>query len=210
MPDDVTYIRSSARLDLPKRQSASPELERVLSHSLRSFQRTAYRFLRNTADAEDAVQDAMLSACKHLDQFRGQSQMSTWLTTIVRNSALMQLRRRPRHAHVSLDDRIGEEPEYSLAQSFPDRGPSPEDQCQDTELNRHLAQLMRRLSPVLRKTFQLRAVEGLSIRETAKILGVPNGTVKAQLARARARLRYLMCRPGTRRNRSTLECLLPK
>jgi RNA polymerase sigma factor (sigma-70 family) len=55
-----------------------------------------------------------------------------------------------------------------------------------------LRHLTTQLSPTLRKTFQLRDVEGLSVRETAQILGVPNGTVKAQLARARKKLKHLM------------------
>lgn len=199
MPAEVAHIDGRSRLDLPSRESAASEMEKVLSRSLPAFQRTAYRFLSNTADAEDAVQDPLSSAYKHLDQFRGQAQMSTWLTTIVRNSALTQLLGRPRQAHVSLDDRLGHEQEYSVSELLPDRGPSPEDQCRSAELNRQLAHLMRRLSPVLRKTFQLREMDGLSIRETAKILGVPKGTVKAQLARARARLKQLMCRQLKRR-----------
>ncbi len=65
----------------------------ITSHSPR-FRRIALAHLGNPADAEDAVQDALLSALTHLDQFRGQAKMSTWLTTIVINSARMKLRRR--------------------------------------------------------------------------------------------------------------------
>jgi RNA polymerase sigma-70 factor (ECF subfamily) len=63
--------------------------------------------LGNVADAEDAVQDALLAAYTHLDQFKGQSKMSTWLSAIVHNSARMQLRGRLRHAHIPLDEPIG-------------------------------------------------------------------------------------------------------
>jgi RNA polymerase sigma factor (sigma-70 family) len=70
--------------------------------------RTAFRLLGNAADAEDAVQDALVSAYTHLDQFRGQSRMSTWLTSIVLNSARMQLRRRLRHVHLAFDEHSGE------------------------------------------------------------------------------------------------------
>jgi RNA polymerase sigma-70 factor, ECF subfamily len=76
--------------------------------------------LGNKADAEDAVQDAVLGACKHLNQFRGDAQLSTWLTAIVINCARMQLRRRPRHNHLSLDSRIGEEQQYSLSETLMD------------------------------------------------------------------------------------------
>jgi RNA polymerase sigma factor (sigma-70 family) len=61
------------------------EMENVLSSRRQLLYRSAYRFLGNVADAEDAVQDALLSAYKHLGEFRGESQMSTWLTSIVKN-----------------------------------------------------------------------------------------------------------------------------
>src|ERR1700689_3100500 len=80
------------------------EMAETLSRYLPSFHRHAFRYLGNVADAEDAVQDALLSASKHIGQFRGEARLSTWLTAIVINSARMQLRRRPRQAHVSLDE----------------------------------------------------------------------------------------------------------
>src|SRR6266699_289620 len=100
------YIGSGQRVDLPIDEKGNREMQDVLSRSLPSFYRKAYRQLGNAADAEDAVQDALLSAYKHLDQFKGQAQMSTWLTAIVINSARMQLRRRPRQIHLTLDERI--------------------------------------------------------------------------------------------------------
>lgn len=87
------------------------EMQDVLSHRLPSFYRIAYRVLGNADDAEDAVQDALLAAHKGLKQFRGEAQISTWLTTIVCNCARLQLRKR-RHTNVSLESRIGEEQEY--------------------------------------------------------------------------------------------------
>src|SRR3989441_5052387 len=90
MQEGEAYIVSAQRLDAPNGESAAREMEDVLSRRLPSFYRSAYRFLGNPADAEDAVQEALLSAYKHLDQFRGQSQMSTWLTAIVSNCARMQ------------------------------------------------------------------------------------------------------------------------
>jgi RNA polymerase sigma-70 factor, ECF subfamily len=158
------------------------------------FYRKAYRHLGNAADAEDAVQDALLAAYKHLDQFRGQSQMSTWLTTIVINCARMHLRKRPRQPHLSLDERFGEEQEYSLSDRLAHSGPSPEEECRNSELNSCLAKFTAQLSPPLRKAFQLRELDGLSTSEAARILGVPDGTVKARVSRARAKLRRLMCR----------------
>jgi len=199
------YLESERRLEVPDDESAAREMQDVLSRRLPSFYIVAYRLLRNAADAEDAVQDALFTAYKHLDQFRGQSQMSTWLTAIVCNCARMQLRRRPRHMHVSLDDPIGAEHEPPLSEQLACGGPSPEDDCRRSEMNQHLVRAATRLTPALRTTLQLRDVDGLSIRETAEILGVACGTVKAQLSRARARMRRSLSqrRSGTRRTAAT-------
>jgi RNA polymerase sigma-70 factor, ECF subfamily len=175
-------------------QVVSEKFGHILSSGLPSLYRGAHRLLGNAADAEDAVQDALLAAYTHLDQFRGQSKMSTWLGAIVHNSARMQLRRRLRHVHVPLDEPIGEVEEYSALQRLVDRRPSPEDDCRNNELSRRLTHFQSQLTPTLRKTFQLRDIDGLSIREAARILGVPLGTVKAQSARARKKLRQWMRR----------------
>ena len=164
----------------------------VLSHCLPSLYRYAYRLLGNKTDAEDAVQDALLAAYKHLNQFRGDAQLSTWLTTIVINCARMHLRKRSRYIHVSLDSRIGEDQEYPLSDILVDHRPNPEDECHRSTLNARLMKSAARLSPTLRKAFHLRYVDHLSIGETARVLGVPIGTVKAQTARAKAELQKLV------------------
>ena len=128
-----------------------------------------------------------------MDQFRGEAQISTWLTAIVFNSARMRLRHQRRQVHVSLDEQIGEG-QHSIAERLAGPGPNPEEELRNCELTGHMRQLMARLSPTLLRTFQLRDLEGLSIQETAKILGVPPGTVKARLARARKKLKQLMQR----------------
>jgi len=164
----------------------------VLSHRLPYLYRYAYRLLGNKTDAEDAVQDALLAAFKHLNQFRGDAQLSTWLTTIVINCARMHLRKRSRYIHVSLDSRIGEDQEYPLSDILVDDRPNPEDECHRSTLNARLMKSAAQLSPTLRRTFHLRFVDHLSICETARVLGVPIGTVKAQIARAKAKLRKLV------------------
>jgi RNA polymerase sigma-70 factor (ECF subfamily) len=172
--------------------SAKPSLAEmlsVLSHGLPSLYRRAYRLLGNEADAEDAVQDALLAAYKHLKEFRGDAQLSTWLTTIVINCARMQLRKRSRYIHVSLDSRIGEDQQRPLSDILVDDRPNPEDECHRSTLNARLMKSAAQLSPILRKTFHLRFVDHLSVCETACVLGVPTGTVKAQTARARAKLK---------------------
>jgi len=93
---------------------------------------------------------------------------------------------------------MGEERKYFVSERLAHYGSNPEDECRRSELNTRLKRLAAELSPRLRKTFQLRELDGLSTSEAAHILGVPEGTVKAQLARARAKLRQSL-----RRARST-------
>jgi RNA polymerase sigma-70 factor, ECF subfamily len=169
------------------------ELAHVINHHSSRFHRIALSHLGNVADAEDAVQDAVLLALRHVDQFRGQAKLSTWLTTIVINSARMKLRRRSVQKQISLDE-TSREQNLPLADLVPDTRPDPERSYQNQEIATTLAQGTSQLSPSLRRTFQLRDIHGLSIRETAHLMGVPAGTVKARLARARMGLRKVMGR----------------
>jgi RNA polymerase sigma-70 factor (ECF subfamily) len=183
------YVVTEEGLEIPSKDGTTQAFEQIVSSTLPRFCRTAYRLLGNSADAEDALQDALLAAYTHLDQFKGQAKMSSWLTTILLNCARMQLRMRRRHLYVPLDEPTGEVETPSVMERLADHRPSPEDECRESELNARLTHLQARLSPTLRKTFQLRDVDGLSIRETAEILGVPKGTVKARSARARKKTR---------------------
>ena len=174
------------------------ELEGVVSRYLPMFYKRAFRFLGNMPDAEDAVQDALLSAYEHLGQFRGQAQLSTWLTTIVTNAARMKLRRRDNY--LSLDEGEGEDG-LTFSERLPDSKPSPEQVCSAAEARYQLVEGVRQLSPKLRRTFQLRDIDGLTTKEAALVLGIPHGTVKAQLARARAKLARIV-HPNPIRRRS--------
>jgi RNA polymerase sigma-70 factor (ECF subfamily) len=171
-------------------QNKVQELTHVITHHSARFRRIALGHLSNVADAEDAVQDALLSALTHVHQFRGQAKMSTWLTTIVINSARMKLRRRLAPVHLALDETDGQQ--NLLDGIVSDTRPGPEEAYREREIAETLAHAISRLSPTLRATFKLRHVDGLSIRETADLLGVPAGTVKARLARARVRLREMI------------------
>jgi RNA polymerase sigma-70 factor (ECF subfamily) len=171
-------------------QSKVQELTDVITHHSARFRRIALGHLSNLADAEDAVQDALLSALTHVHQFRGQAKMSTWLTTIVINSARMKVRRRLASVQFVLDET--DEQQDLLEDIVSDTRPGPEEAYREREIAEALAQATSRLSPTLRTTFQLRDIDGLSIRETADLLGVPAGTVKARLARARMRLKEVI------------------
>jgi RNA polymerase sigma-70 factor (ECF subfamily) len=171
-------------------QSKVQELTDVITHHSARFRRIALGHLSNLADAEDAVQDALLSALTHVHQFRGQAKMSTWLTTIVINSARMKVRRRLASVQFVLDETDGQQD--LLEDIVSDTRPGPEEAYREREIAEALAQATSRLSPTLRTTFQLRDIDGLSIRETADLLGVPAGPVKARLARARMRLKEVI------------------
>jgi RNA polymerase sigma-70 factor (ECF subfamily) len=191
------YIDADQCVGTPGLQDATNAFGRILSSDLPMLYRRAYRLLGNAADAEDAVQDALVAAYTHLDQFKGESRMSTWMTSIVQNSAKMQMRARRHHVHVPLE---GKDDEPPLCERLVDHRPSPEHECSDLELSKRLRRVHRQLSPTLRRAFQLRDIDGLSIQETANILGVPSGTVKAQSARARKKVLELMRRTLLRRN----------
>ena len=195
MQATTAYATAEQRPEVGPGHENDRQFDDVLTRCLPSFHRRAFRHLDNAADAEDAVQEALLSAYKHLDQFKGGAQMSTWLTAIVINSARMQLRKRSRHIEKSLDEPFGDEQEYSLSEQIPNDSPSPEDLYRESELHERVRELLTQLSDPLRKAFQLRELDGFTTKEAALILGVPLGTVKAQLTRARMKLRQLMGSP---------------
>ena len=168
------------------------ELEEVVSRYLPMLYSRAYRYVGDPHDAEDAVQDALLSAYKHLDQFKATAKMTTWLTTIVTNSALTQLRRRPRHSHVSLNEQLNEEQDFFLSDTLADGKPSPEDECASSESHGFLMQFLSELTPSLRQAIQMYHLDWLSVGESARILEVSVATMKSRLWRARAQLKQMM------------------
>jgi RNA polymerase sigma-70 factor, ECF subfamily len=145
----------------------------------------ALRRLRNVQDAEDAVQDALLSAYKHVGQFEGRSQLSTWLTRIVINVTRMKLRSRPRHQVVSLDQHLGDD-EATLANELADAGPNPEAICAHTEMEETLHKALANISPRLRLAFHMREISGFSAKETADALRITASSLKSRVTRARA------------------------
>jgi len=146
--------------------------------------RIAFRKLGNVEDAEDAVQDALLSAFKNMHQFRGDAQFSTWLGSIVLNSARMQLRRRTNHTLVSLDEQSNEGVPIWL-ERLADSAPDAEEALRGVQARENLKRVVENLPVRLRVAFRLRVFEGLTTSEAATALGIPEGTLKAQFFRAR-------------------------
>jgi len=158
---------------------------RVASRHSPILFRIALRRLRNVEDAEDAVQDALLSAYKHAGQFEGRSQLSSWLTRIVINAAGMKLRGRPRREIVSLDQALGDG-ETTLANELVDARPNPETICVRSEMEELLRRALTRVSSKQRIAFELREIAGFSTREAAQALGITTNTLKSRVGRARA------------------------
>jgi len=149
----------------------------------------AMRWLRNPEDAEDAVQDAMLLAYRHIAQFDGRAQMSTWLTAIVINAVRVQIRRRPRSQMVSLYQATNNnDDQWDISDSLVDSRPTPEKTLEHSERYELVMKLANGLPPSQKAALLLCPHKGLSIRKAAQMLGVPEGTVKVRLARARANL----------------------
>jgi RNA polymerase sigma-70 factor (ECF subfamily) len=144
---------------------------------------------------EDAVQDALLSAFKHISRFQGRSCISTWLHRIVINSARMQIRRRRGRVFVSLDG-TGPAGEPDLMHELPDSALSPDQSYQQTELRALVHEVVNLLPVQLRSALQLRHLQELTTNESAKVLGLSPGTSKSRVHRAKAKLTTLLADRG--------------
>jgi RNA polymerase sigma-70 factor (ECF subfamily) len=157
--------------------------------------RVARAILRDDADAEDALQEAYLSAFRHLDQFRGQATLLTWLTRIVINQALGHRRSRRRDAVVvPFSDRIGDDRVAEAREAMDPDAESPESEAVRADLRRLLERRIDELPIAFRTVFMLREVSELSAEETAACLSIPEATVRTRLFRARGLLRESLAR----------------
>lgn len=150
-------------------------------HNRKVF-RAVRSILRDDFEAEDAVQQAYVSAYTHLAAFAGGSKFSTWLVRIAINEALGRLRRARVRAFVdgSTDER------QEQVMSAHTRDSTPEEACSNRELAAMLERAVDELPELYRTVFMLRQIEGLSTAETAEILGTSVVTVKQRLHRARS------------------------
>lgn len=168
----------------------------ITSNQTRLFN-VAYRIMGDQSDAADATQEALISAFRKLNSYRGGS-FRAWLMRIVTNACYDELRRRKRRPAVSMDD-LGEE--TLEADGFGDgllRAPQegPEAAAMRSELARAIQDCLDRLPDEFRMVAVLADVQGYEYREVAEVLGKPLGTVKSRLARARARMRDCLQRHG--------------
>ena len=183
----VTVQGSEEKLIRAGQRGDHQAVETLFRRYQRPLFQTALRVLGNTEDAEDALQDGLLSAYRNLRRFEGRSQFSTWLTRIVINAALMRRRSAKARPAVSLDEPPRED-ELPATERFADDGLTPEQVFANTEIREMLSENLDQLSPLLRTAFVLREVQGYSTGEAAKKLGVTENTLKARLWRARHQL----------------------
>lgn len=167
--------------------------ETLMRRHNRVLYRVARAIVRDDTEAEDVLQIAYLHAYQAMADFRGQSKLSTWLTRIVVNEALVRLRQRGREATViAIDHAPVDAPER----------PDPEDPEQDrpealamrAQTRNLIEAAIDALPEAFRTVFILRALEELSVEETAACLGIPEATVRTRFFRARSLLRESLAR----------------
>ena len=158
--------------------------ERLTSRILRSL----LRITKNREDAEDALQDAFLSAFVHIAEFDGRSAFSTWLTRIAINSALMVLRKKRTSREISLDGSADSDTTPSTWE-MPDHAPNPEKRYAQHERENILRGAISTLRPAVRKVIELQQLQEHSMKETAAIIGISVPAAKARLFHGKVALR---------------------
>ena len=154
--------------------------------------RVALSLLRDPAESEDALQEAYLAAFRSADRFRGEASLSTWLIRIVVNECMTRLRRKARRDNIV--PMVGAAAAAEEAEPMPEKESihdqdTPDRQMLRTEMRSLLERRIGALPRDFRVVFVMRAVEELSVEETAECLGIPEATVRSRLFRARSLLR---------------------
>lgn len=161
--------------------------------------RTARSIIKDDAEAEDIVQESYLLAYRNLNQFRGDATLSTWLTRIVVNEASGRLRKTRRRAEIiqlipeaDWSESAEESPMSDLSKET--LSDQPEQAALRAETRRLIEAQIDALPEILRTVFVLRAVEELSVEETAAVLEIPGATVRSRFFRAKGILREALAR----------------
>ncbi len=181
---------SAGDLELTRRAGAGdPQAFRtIMTTHNQALYRIARAVIRNDSEAEDVVQEAYVRAFSHLDSFRGEATLSTWLSRITLNEALGRLRRKKR-----AEKALRAEDPGIPAQIIPFPGSISGDDPERMMAQRQILQLVERaidnLPDVYRGVFMARVIEGRSVEETADLLGIRPETVKTRLHRARLLVR---------------------
>jgi len=181
---------SSVDPDLPLVKRAAGGDYEAFSTLVKAYQQlvyaTAYRLLRNEADAEEAMQETFVSLIEHIDTFAYQSLFRTWLTRIAVNHALKRLRRRKVAKETALENEEGPLPHPEMISGWKD---SPVTLAAQRETQAILQEALEDLPEKYRVIFVLRDIDGLSTEEAAEVVGISANNVKVRLLRARLMLR---------------------
>jgi RNA polymerase sigma factor (sigma-70 family) len=181
---EVTCTKEASLLATAKSGETAALDALYRAHAEKLF-RTVHRITRNREDAEDAVQDSLLRAFLHLKSFDGRSTLSTWLTRIAINSALMILRKRRASPEYYPDGRSTTEALLEVS----DPSPDPERQYAERERERFLRDAIAGLSPRTRRALEFHTFEDHSLQETAAQIGISLSATKGRFFHARAALR---------------------
>ena len=186
----VIYQRTAstdAELAVRLRRGDAAAFRTLMQRYNQRLFRMARGVLGDSADAEDAVQEAYVLAFTHIDQFREAASLVTWLSRIVLNEAFRRLRQRK--DMTALDDGDDSFGKAGIAQVLPfpgAQGPStPEEDAARAEIRRVLERAIDNLPDIFRVVFVLREIEQMSVEETAACLAIQTDTVKTRLHRAR-------------------------
>jgi RNA polymerase sigma-70 factor (ECF subfamily) len=159
----------------------------MMKHNQKLY-RIARSIMRSDSEAEDVLQEAYVSAFTHLAAFRGDASLATWLSRIVINEALGRLRKQ-RHALPAMANEHAQEEAQIIQFPLADASDDPERTMAQRQILRLVERATDKLPDVYRTVFVARAIEGLSIEETATLLGIKPETVKTRLHRARGLVR---------------------
>ncbi|HTM76798.1 MAG TPA: RNA polymerase sigma factor [Devosia sp.] len=187
--DDMEQLDDAVLVDLARHKNELAVRTIVRRHNQRLF-RAARSITRNDGDAEDVVQASYVKAFTHLDSFRGDAQLSTWLTRIALNEALGRARRqRPTTGIEQIDIESSRSGGQVILFPTVQAPIDPETEMSRMEVRQLLERAVDELPTAFRAVFVLRDVEGMSIEEAASHLGIKPETVKTRLHRARRLLR---------------------
>ena len=188
---DGSGLRSVASRDelspLARRLECTAPFEEIYERFHGRVHRLAFRITRNHQDAEDVVQECFMRAFQHMNTFAGRSKLSTWISRIAINAALMKIRKRGGHES-SLGDMVERSRTGHCAEIAPDHL-APDRLLLRRELKQILVEGLARLSPGLSRVVDLHYFGELSARECAQILGISETNAKSRLLRAKLKLR---------------------
>jgi RNA polymerase sigma-70 factor, ECF subfamily len=193
---ELTAVDDERLLDLARRGERRA-MDLLFSRHRCALRYTALKFLRNEAEAEDVVQDSLLSAFVHLSQYAGRAKFRTWLQSIVLNAARTRVRNRKWDRSVSLDEMLGGADAGPIV-TLRDPHPGPDQEMVVQERRRMVREASKRLSPDFRAAYCLCYVKGLSIKEAAANLGVNEETLKTRLFRGQRKLTARLSAMGVR------------